>query len=59
MSKFDTPSERIFIERVVVYTSDLKYVEKGNDFVRFKDEEGRLFEVKVTEKRNKEKIKNL
>jgi hypothetical protein len=59
MSKFDTPTERVFRERVTVHTSDLKYVEKGNDFVRFKDEEGRLFEIKVTEKKHKEKIKNL
>jgi hypothetical protein len=54
MSKFDTPTEKIFRERVTVKTFDLKYVEKGEDYIRFRcPDTGKLFEVKVIEKKSK------
>lgn len=59
MSKFDSITEKIFRERVKVDTSDLKYVEMGSDFVRFRDENGKLFEVSVKEKKSKNKLKEL
>jgi hypothetical protein len=52
MSKFDTDTQRIFRERVKVQTVDLKFVELGDDFVRFRDPQtGKLFEVKIKEKK--------
>jgi hypothetical protein len=56
MSKFDTPAEKIFRDRVTVKTFDLKYVEKGEDYIRFRcPDTGKLFEVKVTEKKDNSK----
>jgi hypothetical protein len=43
---FETLTEKIFKDRVKVDTSDLKYVEKGQDFVRFKIGD-KLIEVRV------------
>jgi hypothetical protein len=52
MSKFDSDTQRIFRERVKVQTSDLKYVEFGDDYVRLKDPvTGKVFEIKVKEKK--------
>jgi len=52
MSRFDTNTERIFRERITVKTFDLKYVEKGEDYIRFRDPAtGKLFEVSVKEKK--------
>jgi hypothetical protein len=54
MNKFDTDTERVFRERVVVKTFDLKYVEKGEDYIRFRDPaSGKLYEVSVKEKKTK------
>jgi hypothetical protein len=55
---FESDTERIFRERVTVKTFDLKYCEKGNDFVRFKID-GKLFEVRIKEKKSKQKIKEI
>lgn len=55
---FDSITEKVFKERVQVKTSDLQYVEFGNDFIRFRIE-GRLFEVSVKERISKQKLKEL
>jgi hypothetical protein len=47
---FETSTEKVFKERVKVITQDLQYVDYGNDFVRFKLEDGgNVFEVSVKE----------
>jgi hypothetical protein len=52
MSKFDTDLQRIFLQRVKVETWDLKYAERGDHFVRFRDDKtGKLYEVKIKEKK--------
>jgi hypothetical protein len=48
---FETPSERIFnLLNIQEIVRDLKYVERGMDFVRFKfSDNGNVFEIKVKE----------
>jgi hypothetical protein len=51
---FESIEEKIFKDRVHVDTSGMVYVEYGKDFVRFRHSEtGRLFEVKVRERKTK------
>ena len=49
---FESIEEKIFKYRVTVDTSDLQYVEKGKDFVRFRIG-GRIFQVSVKERKTK------
>jgi hypothetical protein len=47
---FEVLTEKVFKERVTVFTKDLQYVEFGQDFIRFKLEDGgNVFEVSVKE----------
>jgi hypothetical protein len=55
---FETTTERIFKDRVTVFTKDLQYCEYGIDFIRFRcPDTGKLFEIKCKE--IKQKIKEL
>lgn len=61
MSKFSTDEQRVFDKYIHVWLSEeIKYSEKGDVFVRFRDPEtGKLFEVSVKEKKPiKRNIKN-
>lgn len=52
MNPFETNEQRLFRERVQVLVSDLKYVERGETYTRFRDPEtGKLYEVKIKEKK--------
>lgn len=52
MNQFETNEQRLFRERVQVLVSDLKYVERGEAYIRFRDPEtGKLYEVKIKEKK--------
>lgn len=49
---FETPSEKIFKQlNIKAVTIPFEYIEYGQDFVRFRDHEGRLMEIKVTERK--------
>jgi hypothetical protein len=53
-----TDTERIWNKRVIFQSFDLQYVEKGNDYIIFRDiETGKLFELRLKEKAPKAKKK--